>query len=204
MATPGTAYHEAGHAVVDFDHGYLAGTITIVPDADRHSAGSSQAEEWDSGLGEGSTGDDGVAAIEAKIVALYAGLEAERLVDPDVDPAVAGDDYEQVRDLADLAELDDVALDALRRRAAEHVAQRRDAIDRLARALVDLRTLDQFQAECVIEDEPFRTGNSLRSPLYTAHLSEGARRRYEEARSRPKERAHIPPFDPDDPTDATL
>ncbi|PAP76331.1 hypothetical protein [Rubrivirga marina] len=203
MAILGTAYHEAGHAVVDFDHGNLAGTVTIVPDADRHSAGSSQAEEWDSGLGEGSTGDDGVAAIEAKVVALYAGLEAERLVDPGA-VVGAGDDYEKVQWHADLAGLDDVALDALRHRAAEHVARRRDVIARLARVLVDLQTLDQFQVECVIEGEPFRTGNSLRSPLYTAHLSEGAQRRYEEARSRPKQRVHIPPFDPDDPTEATL
>lgn len=186
-----TAYHEAGHAVVDYDHGTLVGRVTIVPDPERGSAGSSQSEQYDSLAG---ADGDATEGLRARVVSLYAGLEAERLVDPDADEAGAGDDYEQVRYFADLAGLGQDALDALRREAAGHVVRRQDVIDRLARVLLDLRSLDQHQVEAVIEDEPFYLEDRPGSPLYTKHLTEQGRQRHEERAAQPKRRFSIPPL----------
>ena len=178
-----TAYHEAGHAVVDYDHGTFGGRVTIVPDYDRGAEGSSGSEDWAGGLGESHTEEDAQAANDNYIVSLYAGLEAQRLVDPEGDPRGAGDDYEKARGEAEVRGLSDDDLEALRQRATDHVARRRDAVDRLARTLLVFGTLDEFQAEAVIEEAPFHERATVSSPLYTAHMSEEAVARYrEEAR----------------------
>ena len=153
-----TAYHEAGHAVVDHDHGWPPLRVTIVPDHKRGSEGSSQGEDdYVSRLGgESHTEEDARAAVEGCVVGYYAGLEAERLVDPGANALGAADDYEKARGLAEIMGLDDGDLGALRQRAADHVARRRDAIDRLARTLLVHGTLDSLEVEEVIDGTPRR------------------------------------------------
>jgi ATP-dependent Zn protease len=76
-----TAYHEAGHAVVMLAFGLEIDEATISPDAERDSNGHISHPPP---LGYITTGvRDRRSLVRAMILSSYAGMEAERLVDPD-------------------------------------------------------------------------------------------------------------------------
>ena len=76
-----TAYHEAGHAVVMLAFGLEINEVTISPDAERDSNGHISHPPP---LGyTTSSMRDQRSLVRAMILSSYAGMEAERMVDPD-------------------------------------------------------------------------------------------------------------------------
>lgn len=133
-----TAYHEAGHAVVAYRLGLVVDSTTIRPDPAKETLGVSLSEgPWMNG----STDDD-------QITVLYAGLAAERLVEPgaQVEDGAFGD-YEQAAVLHGL----ESRPAHLEERAATVVAEHRAAIEAVAQALLEHETLPGDEAAVVVD-----------------------------------------------------
>lgn len=151
-----TAIHEAGHAVVGRAVGVPCGEVTIeaeTPDDLGHSVMLDPRFSWERG--------DGAKRpiVEAFCIALYAGAEAERFI---LGTTNVGDGVDCDRATKCLAwvglpgasyEGDDV-FDRhearLRARARSAVVEHRAAIERVATALVEHRTLSGDQVDGLI------------------------------------------------------
>lgn len=106
----GTAYHEAGHAVVGLYFNFPVAKVSIVPDDAETTLGTCRHDRppaWFLALGH--IGADTLpkrATIEARIVAILAGAESQRLFVPDESPQSieqgAVSDLESVNDLLDV------------------------------------------------------------------------------------------------------
>lgn len=131
--------HEAGHAVIAYRLDFELGPVTIAPDGS-HLGVSNSEGEWMDGSRD-----------EQAILVRYAGLAAERLIDPDArveDGAM--DDYERADELLKAGYVPkDMA--TLEREAADLVTQHRPEIEALAEALLEEETLDDDEQSAVIE-----------------------------------------------------
>ena len=91
----GTAHHEAGHAVVHIVQGMPIDRVFIGDRADHHGGC-----EHPSPMMVDCEPSERRGVARAMIVASYDGLEAERLVDPQADAALAADDDGSAYDLS--------------------------------------------------------------------------------------------------------
>jgi ATP-dependent Zn protease len=154
-----TAYHEAGHAVAALALGLSVNTISIVPDPDGECAGFV--------LSPGVLGYETSSSREQKeiarrcIVRLYAGMEAQRLVDPDPADYHDEDDEDNAFDLAREYALgprgghvgDDRHRDYLERlrvKARRLIHRHRAAVDRLAEELLAHKELSGAEVERIV------------------------------------------------------
>ena len=127
------AFHEAGHAVVAYRLGFDSGTVTILPNTDQGTRGSSSSEDDD---------DD------ATVVVLYAGLAGERLVAPDSGPENgAWGDYERAAEIHGLPS----PPAHLEEQATSLVKKNRDAIDAVAEALLRDNTLAADEHRIIVD-----------------------------------------------------
>lgn len=157
-----TAFHEAGHAVIGRKLGLACGEVTIVPDEE--SLGGAIIENplggWERGDGSRR------ALVEAFCIALFAGAEAERLVNPG--EILVGDGMDRERITGALKEIgisgaafvgDDTwerYEGRLQRRGRELVKLHRIEIERVASALVDRNTLTAHEISSMLDDGEFR------------------------------------------------
>jgi hypothetical protein len=160
----GTAYHEAGHAVVHLYFGLPIAKVSIVAakDAPGHVAHPDPLM-LECGVYE----ETGLVKQVARqmIIGAYAGIEAQRLVQPCAQEGHAESDFDMAFTLSQefgvfprhMSQVGDELhlnyLDRLRQRARGLVRGRlRGAIEALAAALVDQSTLSQEQAVQVVGD----------------------------------------------------
>lgn len=144
-----TATHEAGHVVVAYRLGFDVGPVSI------RSNGAGLLG-WS--FSEGPSIDR--RKDEPQIITPYAGLAAERLVNPNADAASADDDYERAAALLPFVARDQATLEA---DAARLVVQYRAQIEAVADALFAAETL-QDDTPCVIMDA-VAAGEDWRSVL---------------------------------------
>jgi hypothetical protein len=137
---PLTAWHEAGHAVVGYRHGFYGGPVTIVPDMAEGTLGSA--------TGEGRP-DDGGEMDEAYIVGRVAGAAAERLYDPRSSGAGSWSDDEQASTL--LARLPKGTERRLRAEAKRLVGANRKQIEAVATALLEDKTLSEDEWVSIVD-----------------------------------------------------
>jgi hypothetical protein len=173
------AYHEAAHAVahVRFDSG--ASSVTIVPSEAAGSAGSAdhidgyedfspvRKEDWSDFQAAGIPGfeaefetagkDRSVVTISAKkaeqhVIACLVGYAAQVAHNPScvtVARLGAWDDFEQARTALRLMGKN-TRLDTRKRKAQRFVDQNWKAIELVARDLLELKTLDGGEVECLV------------------------------------------------------
>lgn len=157
--------------------GGAQGRPRLSPTSTGGAWGVAHYEEWWTRLGPDPADDELHAAIEPEIISAFAGFEAELHADPNADPAGARADHELARELAEHLDLSDDELEEFRNRARAYVAERLDAVERVARALMDRKNLGEVDVRCVIEGAPFTVreadGTNWR---YAGHLSEEALR----------------------------
>jgi ATP-dependent Zn protease len=144
-----TAIHQAGHAVIGRALGMVMGEASIVPDVDAgsagHSAGSDQWVTWEAWTERGKFRDiDSV--YRGHVMELMAGREAELECIGHCQGGDGEDQYQIAVVLDSLVgHLDDEALllyaARLRARTRWLVRRHRDAIERVAAALLERRTL---------------------------------------------------------------
>lgn len=144
-----TAYHEAGHAVVALAHGLTGFEVTIVPGED------SLGHYLHPGvLGYEIHGNRERRSLARDcILVSYAGMHAQRLVDPDADGSHGVGDESNAFDLSrdfevlprSLSRVGDEQhwryLDRLKKEAGRVVQQNRAPIKALAEALLEKKTL---------------------------------------------------------------
>lgn len=154
-----TAYHEAGHAVITVALGLTINKVSIVP-----GEGYSGVCREPGVLGyESSSRRDRRSIARAAIVGSYAGMHAQRLVDP------GAPDFHGEGDEADAFELSRMFevfprkigwvgdeqhlafLDRLRVEARRLVRKHRHAIDKLAELLLQRQELERAEAVQLIE-----------------------------------------------------
>lgn len=94
------AYHEAGHAVVNYHFGWIASHITIRPEGDTLGRVSGALNPKLGGPEYYGTKREQQAVTRQAIIMTYAGPEAERLVNPNVEPIGSdeGDAFDLLRD----------------------------------------------------------------------------------------------------------
>ena len=156
-----TAYHEAGHAVAEVVQGLSVSSASIVADADDDSLGRCYSPPV---LGyEFNSAREQRQVARASIVGCYAGVEAQRLVDPAPADFHGQADDEQAfavsREYAVLPRScefvgDDAHmayLERLRREARRLVRKHRRAVEAVAEALLQHETLDGVDIEAIVE-----------------------------------------------------
>ena len=157
-----TAYHEAGHAVIDCVLGLVSGSVTVLPDAVGLGCATIKSplatlDEWDARGRSRFNGHDLRSVYRAYIMALMAGREAAELCcGPGGDFVGDGDDIRQIEHLIhrtydlDLAYFGlpdrhstsgDFNLDRLRSATRGLCIRHREKIERVARALLRHGTL---------------------------------------------------------------
>lgn len=154
-----TAYHEAGHAVVTFAQGLTIDTVSIIPAEDYNgiclepSVLGYRFESW----------RDRRAIARALIVVCYAGMHAQRLVDPNAADWHGDGDESDAFQLSQNYEVlprycswvgddaHDRYLDRLRQEAKRLVMKHRTAIAALAEALLQEKEVDRSAAEAIVE-----------------------------------------------------
>ncbi len=130
----GVAYHEAGHAVVNFRFCLDLGAVTIILDHKKNQGGSCTSEcEW----------GDGSIDSEAAIVFL-AGYEAQRKYDPAADFGYSADDE------AEALRLSHGRIEELRSTAAQMVENNWRQIEAVAMALIEDGTLKGEECEVIV------------------------------------------------------
>jgi ATP-dependent Zn protease len=131
-----TALHEAAHAVVAYRFGHVCGAVTIEPKD--HYRGFA--------LTEGAWADGSRDAEQ--VVVLFAGGAAQRHHDPSADLAGCGDDEEQAGEL--LALMPPGSETRLRDEADRMVRENWRAIECVAEALLEWRTLDSAEWDIIV------------------------------------------------------
>ena len=138
-----TAYHEAGHAVVDWvlDPERHPGSLSILPRAGADWAGIHNA-------------DGEHTLLEDTLCALFAGYAADVRFAPDFEEEArwgAADDDEKAERLLSLRiEGPKPDLSAERNRAAALVREHWELIARVAKELLVFGTLDDAELECIL------------------------------------------------------
>jgi hypothetical protein len=134
-----TAYHEAGHAVVAYRFGHLAGSLTIVPDSATDILGSVETEgEW----------SDGSTDWE-QIMVLFAGSAAQRFFTSSASRLGSGQDDEKAVRLLQFQPVG--AMKKLRAKALAMIKKNWPQITAVATALVEAETLIYDEWTIVID-----------------------------------------------------
>ena len=152
-----TAIHEAGHAVIGRVLGFPCGGATIVPDAEKGTAGSAHVNTghaaWDRWMDLGKARSEFVL-FRAGIIVLLAGEEAEKQILGNNSDGYEGD-YEHALHLS--MEMSDVSLDPeqrvfrrLQRQTARLVRKHRVKIERAGDALLDKHTLSSDEINALM------------------------------------------------------
>ena len=178
-----TAYHEAGHAVAARSLGIEVETVTITPDEEAGTLGAARTRPWDVGLPPNADVTTSQASAEADMMCLFAGLEAQRLVDAGAHERGASDDEEKAAGLAAAFNMTPEEIENLRDQSRRLVAERADQVRRVAQALLDLDTLIWSELQSAAAGAPvFRESAGARGMTapYTGHMSPEQRRAYEE------------------------
>jgi ATP-dependent Zn protease len=154
-----TAYHEAGHAVITIAQGLTIDTVSIIPGG-YFNGRCIQPTVY--GYDRSNKREDRSIA-RALIISTYAGMHAQRLVDPDA-PSFHGDKDES--DAFDLSrehgvfprymdfvgdECHRAYLDKLRLEARRLVNRYCKSIEKLAELLLQRKTLERPEVEQLIE-----------------------------------------------------
>jgi len=156
------AYHEAGHAVLCLFFGGLNqfDIVTIVPR--RRSAGSVELLPGPTPiiLNPAILGIDPSEQKRQRLLVLLAGVEAERLVDPALSEGCGGgSDFKKAVRLASKiypADFDGDLLrflESLQAETGEHVQRLRVPIARLAKELLEKKTVTYAQAKALMGSE---------------------------------------------------
>jgi len=93
-----TAYHEAGHAVISMHFGLAVNEVTIRPDLNNGTLGSVSGPNTLYGY-EYAGARERRKCVRQTIIGLYAGLEAEKLINPHANEELSGNDETQAFDL---------------------------------------------------------------------------------------------------------
>jgi ATP-dependent Zn protease len=153
-----TAYHEAGHAVVDLALGLTVQKVSIVPD----DASNGFCRGPSVQLYEASGRKERRTVARAAIISCYAGLEAQRLVDPNPAEHHGDGDEDEAFELSrrwgvlpgrcDFIGDDrhQAYLDRLRTEARRLVKRQRAAVARLAAELLARRELEGAEVERIV------------------------------------------------------
>lgn len=155
----GTAYHEAGHAVALLVQGLHVEQVSIRAEDDYNGS----CVQPSLLMYNVTSKRERKALARRCIISSYAGIEAERLIDPDAPEWHGQWDFQNAfeisreyvvlpRACAHVGDdLHDAFLLRLRREARGLVGRHRPLIDRLATALLRARTLTGDQARAVLE-----------------------------------------------------
>jgi hypothetical protein len=141
-----TAYHEAGHAVADMRFGFGCGRVTIIANPEENSAGTELSMDY------GDADDHDEATTKNHVIVLLAGHEA--LVEHDAtateDAALgASADFEEAKGLLRRIGLEEDLRPWLVQ-ARNFVRKEWQAIEVLARELLEVNTLDDAEVECIL------------------------------------------------------
>lgn len=160
-----TAHHEAAHAIADcvLFPNRQRGMVTIVPNDDAGTKGSSTSEQFDRfDIMKGASVDD----IERECIALYAGLAAGLRIDPDK-ASYHGEesDFDKAEALLSAAAECGIAVrnaDDLYAAAVEFVDKHWLSIAFIASALLEWRRIDDSVVSALLE---FHRGEGSREEL---------------------------------------
>ncbi len=169
VAPLATAYHEAGHVVVAAYFGLPTTDVTIVPSGDAFGMATHPSPLM-LDLGSEGTAAARRSAARDMIVASYAGLAAQRLVDTQAPDFHGHGDEEGAMDLSRTYavlprsgcfvgdEVHEAYLARLRGEAERLVRRLRTAIQALARALLSRKTIPGDEAVAFVEPIIARLG----------------------------------------------
>ena len=155
-----TAYHEAGHAVITIAQGLEIHKVSIVPGEGYN--GFCEKPGVSAYLDDDSKDRKLPLSIARKlIIGIYAGMPAERLVDPDAPDSHGADDDKAPKERKDLRavvprgsfpndEYHNERLDKLRAEAKRQVKRHQHAIAKLAEALLERQELTHEEAVQII------------------------------------------------------
>ena len=135
----GTAFHEAGHAVISYRLGFPLGYTSIEPNAAKGTLGVATGAD---------RSDDGSDDADY-IVTLYSGFAAERRNNPCADERGAADDNRGAAKL--LERHPDLSEAELRQRAEELTARHWAEIEAVSTALIEDSELDDGEVELICD-----------------------------------------------------
>ena len=152
-----TAYHEAGHAVANIAQGLTIDTVSIIPGKGYHGMCISPSVwEYDA-----ASTRERRAIGRMIIIGCYAGMHAQRIVEPGAKFGAEGDEHQAFqasRKWCVLPRYSSVGDDAhlkylgrLKRESRRLVNRHRDAIAALAKELLRKQELDEAAAKAIVE-----------------------------------------------------